>query len=139
MLGTGVIPSLANGRLQFRSTGSPLYLDVPRDAALQQAGAWTVQPQNPYYAAGQPLRLSLTYRNPDAVPHRVRFLVMDTPDGARTPVPTGEDIVGPQQTLAIGVASPRWRGSGARPRRRGRGRVTPALPAGRALHARPIP
>ena len=65
-----------------------------------------MQPLDPIYTDGQPLRLALTYHDPDAISHRVRFLILlMTPDGARTPVPAGEDIVGPQQTLTLGTAS----------------------------------
>ena len=106
MLGAPLTPTVTAGRLRLTLTGSPVYLDVPHDAALEQAAAWTARPTDPFYAAGQPLRLTLTYHNPDAAPHRIRFLtVISTPDGARTPVPGGEDIVGPQQTLTLGVAS----------------------------------
>ncbi|MBV9851126.1 MAG: cellulase family glycosylhydrolase [Armatimonadetes bacterium] len=106
MTGGPLTPTVEGGRLRLTLTGSPVYLDVGRDAALREAAAWTARPENPFYAAGQPLRLALTYRNPDDVSHRVRFLtLLTTPDGARTPVPGGEDIVGPHQMLAQGAVS----------------------------------
>ena len=104
LLGAPVPSAISQGRLQLTLTGSPVYSDVSPDAALRQAAAWTVQPLDPIYTEGQPLSLTLTYHDPDAVSHRVRFLVLlTTPDGARTPVASGEDIVGPQQTLTLGT------------------------------------
>ena len=78
-------------------SGSPL--DAPRS---RQAAAWTRPATATLFISSRRSRCGwrLTYHNPDAVSHRVRFLVhLSTPDGARTPVPGGEDIVGPAPDL----------------------------------------
>ena len=105
-LGNAQAPSIGQGRLRLTLTGSPIYLVVSQDTPLRQAATWAVEPLDAIYTDGQPLRLALTYHDPDAVSHRVRFLiVLMTPDGSRTPMLSGEDIVGPQQSLTLGTAS----------------------------------
>jgi hypothetical protein len=106
MTGDVLTPLFDQGRLRLPLSGSPLYADIPHDGALEQAGAWTATPDDPFYQASQPLHWGLVYHNPDTVAHRVHFeALMLTEGGGRTPIPGGTDNVSPGQTLRLGMAS----------------------------------
>ena len=64
--------SLPSG-LRLTLTGSPQYLSVSRDAALQTAASWTAVPTSPFSSGGEPIRSLLTWRGRDGQAHRVRF------------------------------------------------------------------
>ena len=107
MLGAQTEPTIQQGRLHLSLSASPVYVEVPSRAALQQAAAWTAVAVDPMYQTNQPLRVAITYRNPDAISHRVRFpMSLLSANGAIIPIPGDEDIVGPHQVLSEGKVSP---------------------------------
>ena len=63
-------------------TGSPQYLSVSGDVALQTAASWTAVPTSPFSSGGEPIRSLLTWRGRDGSAHRVRFdLQTQSPGG----------------------------------------------------------
>ncbi len=106
MTGDALKAAFTAGRLRLPMTAGPVYITLPDDGALRQAAAWTVTPDDPFYSASQPLHWSVTYHNPDAVAHQVRFVaLMTTTSAGRSPVAGGTDNVGPGRTLTLGMAS----------------------------------
>lgn len=98
-------PAVLPGGRRLALTGSPQYLDVSADAALRTAAAWSVSPNEVFYASGQTPALAVAYQSLDGRGHRARLLLaVTTLDRWTKQVSSSEDTAGPGQAL-------RWEGS----------------------------
>ena len=74
--------------LRLTLTGSPQYLPISRDAALQTAASWTASPVDWIASAGEPAQVLLAWHSRDGKAHRVRFGVQAATPGGLLPTVT---------------------------------------------------
>jgi len=80
--------------LRLTLTGSPQYLPLGKDAALQTAASWTASPKDWFTSSVEPTKILLSWHSRDGKPHRVRFGVQaTTPAGLLSSVTKQEQRV----------------------------------------------